>query len=129
MNDNAGVLQGIAEQLSTQITFSNDLMARLQSLESQHGTFQRTASERQAQLKSMQAALDASKQECAELKRKLGVSQVRELKRGQEGGLTGEAYLLFQLGFSASLLRHIPLICKCFQWIYPLFHFFLQAVA
>lgn len=79
MDNNAGVLQGIAEQLSTQITFSNDLMARLQSLESQHGTFQRTASDRLTQLKSTQAALEASRLECTELKRKLGLSQVRPL--------------------------------------------------
>jgi len=76
MDSNAGVLQGIAEQLSTQITFANDLMSRLQGLETQHAMFQRQASEKQAQLRSASAALESSRSECADLRRKLAVAQV-----------------------------------------------------
>jgi hypothetical protein len=71
------VLQGIAEQLSTQITFSNELMSRLQGLEAQHITYQRQAGEKQQQLRSALAAAEVSRTEASELKQKLGSSQVR----------------------------------------------------
>ena len=71
------VLQGIAEQLSTQITFSNELMSRLQGLETQHITYQRQAAEKQQQLRSALASAESARAEAADLRQKLAASQVR----------------------------------------------------
>ena len=83
------VLRGIAEQLSTQITFSNELMARLQGLEAQHTTYPRQASEKQAQLRAALTSAEGARAEAADLRQRLAASQVR-WRIGRGGGGWGD---------------------------------------
>ena len=75
------VLSDIAAQLSTQISFSNELMAQVQSLETQHGAHQRAAAASAASLRAATAAGDAARAEAADLRAKLAQSTVRARAR------------------------------------------------
>jgi predicted nucleic acid-binding Zn-ribbon protein len=80
----------LSEQLSRQLTQQmdhvNELLEHIQKLEAQHLAFQRSAQEKQGQLRQALQVADGARAEANDAKRKLAVAQVRSL--GHKGRAT-----------------------------------------